>query len=91
MTSFPGDPRETVKVMESTEGADRSEETPKLSLGNFMRKFNTTCATYIHTHTHTQVILENKHCILVGFTLKEFVKNLSLDVLRSPPITQFQL
>uniref|UniRef100_A0A8V0Z543 Cilia- and flagella-associated protein 36 n=2 Tax=Gallus gallus TaxID=9031 RepID=A0A8V0Z543_CHICK len=32
VTSFPGDSRETVKVKESTEGADRSEETPKLSL-----------------------------------------------------------
>ncbi|NXK53154.1 CFA36 protein, partial [Chauna torquata] len=32
VTSFPGDSRETVKVKESTEGADDSEETPKFSL-----------------------------------------------------------
>ncbi|NWZ21792.1 CFA36 protein, partial [Asarcornis scutulata] len=32
VTSFPGDSRETVRVKESTEGADVSEETPKNSL-----------------------------------------------------------
>ncbi|NXL86361.1 CFA36 protein, partial [Alectura lathami] len=32
VTSSPGDSRETVKVKESTEGADDSEETPKLAL-----------------------------------------------------------
>ncbi|XP_048791361.1 cilia- and flagella-associated protein 36 isoform X2 [Lagopus muta] len=32
VTSSPGDSRETVKVKESTEGADGSEDTPKLSL-----------------------------------------------------------
>ncbi|XP_021245288.1 cilia- and flagella-associated protein 36 [Numida meleagris] len=32
VTTFPGDSRKTVKVKESAEGADGSEETPKLSL-----------------------------------------------------------
>ncbi|XP_032299712.1 cilia- and flagella-associated protein 36 isoform X2 [Coturnix japonica] len=32
VTSIPGDSRETVEVKESTDGADGSEETPKLSL-----------------------------------------------------------
>lgn len=65
VTSFPGDSRETVRVKESTEGADVSEETPKISLGNILGKLSTEYAIF----TYTQAIFINRWCTPVGSTL----------------------